>query len=113
MSSATVTILGGATRGRDEILRRAGQLAAGLQSLGVGPGDAVGLIAYNDLVWFEAEMGVKQLDAYVVPINWRWQGEELAHVLHDSAPKVLLADAALMDRHGLEVPGRLLPTSPV
>jgi long-chain acyl-CoA synthetase len=96
MNPATVTIIGGATRSREEILQRAGRLAAGLQSLGVGPGDAVGLIAHNDLVWFEAEMGVKQLDAYVVPINWRWQGEELAHVLHDSAPKVLLADATLV-----------------
>lgn len=96
MSEATVTIVGDTTRSRKEILNRAGQLAAGLNSLGVGAGDAVGLIAYNGLVWFEAEMGVKQLDAYVVPINWRWQGKELEHVLNDSGAKVVLVDAPLL-----------------
>lgn len=34
-------------------------------------------------------------------------------VAADGPSAKLLADAALMDRHGLEVPGRLLPTSPV
>ena len=95
MNAASVTIVGDASRSREEILERAGRFAAALRSLGVGAGDAVALLAHNGLVWFEVEMGVKQLDAYVVPINWRWQGEELAHVLRDSMPKLLVADASL------------------
>lgn len=96
MSAATINIVGGDSRARNEVLQRAGRLAAGLSALGVKAGDAVALLAHNDLVWFDAELGVKQLDAYVVPINWRWQGDELAHVLRDSAPKVVIAAADLV-----------------
>src|SRR5260370_42072081 len=75
----------------------AGALRAtrGLHELGVGAGDRVGLLLRNSIEFLQASIATVPLGASAVPINWHWRGEEIAHVLHDSAAKVLILHADL------------------
>jgi long-chain acyl-CoA synthetase len=79
-----------------ELGERAARAAAGLESLGVGPGDAVALLLRNDVPFLEASLAAGALGAYAVPINWHFQAEEVGYVLRDCAAKALLAHADLL-----------------
>ena len=74
---------------------RAGNVLA---SLGVGPGDAVALLLRNDFCFFEATYGANLVGAYAVPINWHSTDDELAYLLEDSQPRVLVGHADLLSR---------------
>ncbi|MFL6199423.1 MAG: AMP-binding protein [Thermoanaerobaculia bacterium] len=51
-----------------ELARRAGAVAAGLQALGVGPGQAVGLMLPTSLDYFAAFLGAQLAGAFPVPL---------------------------------------------
>ncbi|HWX75384.1 MAG TPA: AMP-binding protein, partial [Solirubrobacteraceae bacterium] len=78
-----------------ELFARAARAATGLHGLGVGAGDRVALLLRNSLEFLEASIATVPLGASAVPINWHWRGEEIAHVLDDSAAKVLVVHADL------------------
>jgi len=67
----------------------------GLSELSVGAGDRVALLLRNSIEFLEASIATVPLGASAVPINWHWRGEEIAHVLTDSAAKVLILHAEL------------------
>jgi long-chain acyl-CoA synthetase len=67
----------------------------GLSELGVGAGDRVALLLRNSIEFLEASIATVPLGASAVPINWHWRGDEIAHVLLDSAAKVLIVHADL------------------
>ena len=77
---------------RSRVLRAGNVLA----SLGVGPGDAVALLPRNDFCFFEATYGANLVGAYAVPINWHSTDGELAYLLEDSQPRVLVGHADLL-----------------
>ena len=77
---------------RSRVLRAGNVLA----SLGVGPGDAVALLLRNDFCFFEATYGANLVGAYAVPINWHSTDGELAYLLEDSQPRVLVGHADLL-----------------
>ena len=68
-----------------------------LGSLGVAPGDRVGVYATNSVEVLEAIFGGAALGAAVVPMNFRAGNEEAAHLLADSGTKVLFADTRYRD----------------
>jgi long-chain acyl-CoA synthetase len=72
------------------------RVAAGLRSLGVGAGDAVGLLLRNDVEFFEASYGSSTVGAAPVPINWHFNVDEVAHVLNDAKVRVLIAHSDLL-----------------
>ena len=81
-----------------EAERRAAHVAGGLAALGVGTGD-VALVMLPDcaevlLCWIAAA----RLDAADVPVNIHYRGDILAHVVNDSAARVIVIDAAFVDR---------------
>jgi long-chain acyl-CoA synthetase len=78
-----------------ELFGRALRATSGLQQLGVGAGDRVALLLRNSLEFLESTIATVPLGASAVPINWHWRGDEIAHVLHDSHAKVLVAHADL------------------
>jgi long-chain acyl-CoA synthetase len=55
----------------------------------------VALLLRNSLEFLEASIATVPLGANAVPINWHWRGAEIAHVLRDSAAKVLVLHADL------------------
>ena len=77
----------------DRVLR----LAEGLRSLGVSPGDKVGILALNSRAYHEAEFAIWAVQAVAVPMNIRWSTAENAYALDDSDIHVLFADCNFHD----------------
>jgi len=67
------------------------QLAAGLAVAGVGRGDRVAILAQNCPEYLDLFGAVASLGAILVPINWRLSAEEVAYIVGDVAPKLLVA----------------------
>jgi acyl-CoA synthetase (AMP-forming)/AMP-acid ligase II len=63
-----------------EIDGRANRLAHHLAAQGIGPGDHVGIYAYNSLEWVEALWAVFKLRAVWININYRYVAGELRHI---------------------------------
>ena len=77
----------------EELQSRVNRLAAALGSLGVGPGDRIGVIQVNTDAVVEAHFAAAKLDAVFVPLNFRARADEMSFMVQDSGPKVLLAGA--------------------
>jgi len=69
---------------------RVAALAAGFAALGVTKGDRVAYLGPNDIATFEALFAAARLGAIFVPLNTRLTAPELAYMLDDSAPAVLV-----------------------
>jgi long-chain acyl-CoA synthetase len=83
-------------RGYDDIRAGAGAVANGLVGLDVTAGDRVAIYLHNEIAFIEASIGIGMLGAIPVPVNWHWQGAELAYLLDDSDSKVIFADTGLI-----------------
>jgi long-chain acyl-CoA synthetase len=80
-----------------DYLRRIERLAAGLAHLGVSPGDRVGILSQNSLEMVDLIGAVALLGAVLLPINFRLSPDEIAFVLSDGAPVVIVAGAEYQD----------------
>ena len=74
---------------RDRVHRLAGALA----SAGVGRGDRIATLDMNNLATVEVTNAAALIGAAHVIVNFRLFGDQLAYVLADSAPRVLLVGA--------------------
>ena len=83
---------GGSSVTYGELHRRANQLAHGLQSQGLKPGDAVAVTLGNEPAFLEVALAAAQIGLYLTPINVRLTGPELAHILDDCRAKVWIVD---------------------
>jgi len=68
------------------------QLAAGLASRGVKKGDRVAVLMWNCNELVETYLAAAEIGAIFTPINYRLTRAELAYVIADSSPAVLIAD---------------------
>ena len=66
--------------------------AAALQEAGVADGDRVAAIATNSTALIGIFGGCLRLGAILVPLNWRLAAPELARVLGDAEPKVIIGE---------------------
>jgi len=80
-----------------ELRANVGQVAGLLTSLGVEPGDRVGVWSTNRTSVLEAVFGASAVGATVVPMNFRAGREEGAHLLADSGAKVLFTEQRYRD----------------
>jgi acyl-CoA synthetase (AMP-forming)/AMP-acid ligase II len=69
---------------------RANRLAHHLAAHGIGPGDHVGIYAYNSVEWVETLWAVFKLRAVWVNINYRYVEEELAYLFENADLKALV-----------------------
>jgi acyl-CoA synthetase (AMP-forming)/AMP-acid ligase II len=67
-----------------DVEARANRLAHHLAAQGIGPGDHVGIYAYNSVEWVETLWAVFKLRAVWININYRYVEDELAY-LFDNA----------------------------
>lgn len=88
-------ICGPQRRTYGEMAERINRLANAFQSLGVKPGDRIGLFLKNDISYLEAMLAAFTLRASTVNMNYRYTGSELTHLLADSGARVVLAHRAL------------------
>lgn len=76
-----------------ELLARVRQAAAWLAALGVKRGDRVAYIAGNSVQFPIPVYATWWLGAIIVPVNFRLAAAEMAFILGDSAPRVVISDA--------------------
>lgn len=76
-----------------ELDARADRVGAWLQSVGVQPGDHIGLHLLNGLEFVEVMLGALKARAVPVNINWRYTSHELAYLYGDSDIVVVVVDA--------------------
>jgi len=69
---------------------RVNRLANQWEALGVGPGERVLWLGQNSLAVLEGILACAILGAMFCPLNWRQSPEEIAFVIDDLQPKVLL-----------------------
>src|SRR5271156_5480487 len=83
-------------RDYEDVRTRAGAVANGLAALDITAGDRVAIYLHNEIAFNEASIGIGMLGGIPVPVNWHWQGAELAYLLDDSDSKVIFADTGLI-----------------
>src|SRR5947209_8680735 len=76
--------------------RRVAQLAHALKELGVGPGDRVGTLAWNNYRHLELYFATPCSGAVLHTLNPRLFPEHLAYVINDAEDKVIFVDASLL-----------------
>ena len=76
--------------------RRVAQLAHALKELGVGPGDRVGTLSWNNYRHLELYFAVPCSGAVLHTLNPRLFAEHLQFVIDDAEDKVIFVDASLL-----------------
>jgi len=74
-----------------DLNERSSRVANALRDRGIGRGDRVAVIARNSLAQFELLFGCAKLGAILLPINWRLSAPEIAAIIADSTPSLILA----------------------
>jgi len=87
---AVIDVSTGARLTYAELDRRANRAAHFLLGLGVGKGDRVSILAHNSVVYLDLIYALGKIGAVFAPLNWRLQVPELAYIVGDCGPKVLL-----------------------
>ena len=84
-----------------QLLEHVARARGALRSAGVEPGDRVAVLAPNSSRWVAADLAILAEGAIVVPLYSRQDPKELAVMVRDCSPKLVLAsDAALGDALG-------------
>lgn len=74
----------------EELDARVDQVAGAMSSSGVGSGDRVMWIGRNSFRILECLLAAARLGAVLCPVNWRQTTEELAFIVEDFAPAVVV-----------------------
>jgi fatty-acyl-CoA synthase len=72
-----------------EMLERAQAVAGGMQSLGIGRGDHVGILMGNDEKWLSLFYGAALIGAVTVPVNTRFKAAEIEFAVKQAECKAL------------------------
>lgn len=75
-----------------ELDTRASRVANVLAAINIQPGDRVAIIARNAPAHFELLFGCAKAGAIFLPINWRLSAREIAGILADSVPSLLIVE---------------------
>ena len=73
-------------------------VARALVARGLGRGERIAIFAANSADWLAVYFGAMRAGLIVVPVNWRFPDETVAHVLTDSGAKLLFVDADRRNR---------------
>ena len=80
-----------------EMATRSTAVAAGLHQRGVGGGDVVGLLSYNNIEFMATIFATSYLGAIAMPLNWRLAAPELQFILGHSRAAMLVCHEELLD----------------
>ncbi|MYW97374.1 long-chain fatty acid--CoA ligase [Amycolatopsis rubida] len=78
-----------------EVSDRADRFAEFLRSRGIGPGDRVAVLAYNEIEYLEVRVGTLRAGAVHVPLNFRLSAPELGRIVEDCDPALLVVGPRL------------------
>src|SRR3954451_13313096 len=94
----TALIIGDERLTFGELDRRATQVAHRFASLGLEPGEHVGIYAYNGLPWVEAMLAAFKLRAVPLNINFRYVEGELAYLPDNADCAIVVHDPEFAPR---------------
>jgi acyl-CoA synthetase (AMP-forming)/AMP-acid ligase II len=80
-----------------DVAERARAQAAGLDALGIAPGDRVAVVSQNSSRLFTSFWGVSGSGRVLVPINFRLVAAEVDYIVEHSGARLLLVDPELDD----------------
>ena len=80
-----------------ELDRAAACFAAGLRARGLDVGDRLACLSRNRIECLLLHLACARLGAIYVPLNWRLARAELAALLEDCEPRLVLGDTSLAD----------------
>ena len=75
---------------------RIGQLASGLQSLGVAPGDTVAVMDWDSHRYLECYFAVPMMGAVLMTVNVRLSPEQIVYTINHSGARTLLVNAEFL-----------------
>ena len=78
-----------------EMADRARAMAAGLDALGIAPGERIAMVSHNSARLLTALFGVSGSGRVLVPINFRLVAEEVQYIVQHSGARILLIDPEL------------------
>ena len=78
-----------------QVAEHARAMAAGLDALGVGPGERIAIVSHNSARLLVALFAVSGYGRVVVPINFRLNADEVRYIVEQSGASVLLVDPEL------------------
>ncbi len=81
-----------------EFNRRTNRMAHALASVGVKKGDRVSVLMLNSSEFLEIFFACAKIGAILVPINYRLAAPEIAYMVNDSSPTVLVYSADFSDK---------------
>jgi fatty-acyl-CoA synthase len=87
-----------------DVAEHSRRLAAGLLSLGVKPGDRVGMLMANHAEFVPLKFAIARVGAVAIPFNFLYRRDELGYVLSQSRCSVLVTMSGFA---GLDYPGML------
>jgi long-chain acyl-CoA synthetase len=87
----TAIVCGNTRISHRDYLARSERLAAGLVAQGVKAGDRVAIAARNCLEFTDLYGAAALTGAIVLPVNWRLNADEMAYVLADGEPALIIA----------------------
>lgn len=93
----TAFVFGAERVSHADYLARIERLAAALAGLGVGAGDRIVVLSNNNPEFVALYGAAAWLGAILTPINWRLSADEIAYIVGDAAPKIVIADQANQD----------------
>lgn len=94
---ATIDASGNRRQSYGEMNIRIGRIAAHLKSLGVEPGDRVGFLAMNTPDILDIIFATWRIGAVSLALNYRLSGTELAFIVNDATPKVMILDTSFAE----------------
>jgi fatty-acyl-CoA synthase len=83
-----------------ELGRRVRAIAAGLDEMGVDPGDRVAVVSHNSARLLELLYAVPAYGRVLVPVNFRLQPAEVSYIVEHSGATMLLLDPELEESLG-------------
>src|SRR6478735_7282585 len=75
-----------------QFLDRCDRWSAGLQKLGIGPGDRVAYLSPNTHAQLESFYAVPQIGAVLVPLNYRLTADDFVYLINHSGSRMVCAD---------------------
>lgn len=76
---------------------RSNRAAAAFTALGVGRGDRVVWLARNVASFWDALFGAMKIGAAIAPVNWRLAPAEVAQIVADAQPRLLIGEKMFLD----------------
>ncbi|MFL6063008.1 MAG: AMP-binding protein, partial [Marmoricola sp.] len=80
-----------------DVAEQSRRLADGLATLGVRPGDRVGLLMANHPEFVPLKFAIARTGAIAIPFNYLYRTEELGYVLEQSGCSVLITMTSFLD----------------